>query len=129
MTMDSFELYFDILTLICSCYVLYTVIKLRMQGKLFPNQLLIPRGSEIEECLDEDGYIAYVTPRLWILGLVVLALGLFCMADGQWHISQALFPAIEKIEFIVSEGCIVLSLVALIWYMFCWSKAKKLFWL
>lgn len=129
MTMDSFELYFDVITLICGGYVLYTVLKLRQQGKLFANQLLIPRGAEVEECLDEAGYISFITPRLWILGLFVLVLGLFSIADRQWHISETLFPQVEKIEFIVTEGSIVLGLLVLIWYMFSWTKAKKLYWL
>lgn len=129
MELSSFELYFDIITLVCGGYVLYTVIKLRQMGKLFANQILIPRGSEPGECLDEEGYIAFISPRLWVLGLVVTLLGLLCVADSKWHLSTMVFPQVEKIEFIISEGSIILSLLVLIWYMAAWMKGKKLYWL
>ena len=128
MDTTAFELYFNIITLVCGIYGLYTAIKLRKLGKLFPNQLLVPKDAKPEHCLDEEGYIDYVFPRLLILSLLLVVVGAFCLADGHWHISAMLAPRVENIEFFVVEGGIVLCLAGLVWYMACWIKARKLFW-
>ena len=126
--MNGFELYFNIITFACGVYALYTVIKLRRLGKLFPNQLLIPKDSKPESCLDEESYIEYVQPRLLVLSIILILVGGVCLADGQWNLTAKLLPQVENIGFYVSEGGIVLCIVALIWYMVCWTKARKLYW-
>ena len=72
--------------------------------------------------------VDFVKPRLLILGIVLTVVGGICLADGKWQISAMLFPGAEKASFYLVEGGIVLCLVALAWYMFCWTKARKLYW-
>ena len=126
--MSGFELYFNIITLACGVYALYTAIKLWKLNKLFPNQLLVPKDAKPGDCLDEEGYVGYVKPRLLILGIVLTVVGGICLADSKWQISAMLFSGAEKASFYLVEGGIVLCLVALVWYMFCWTKARKLYW-
>ena len=126
--MSGFEVYFNIITLACGLYALYTAIKLRKLNKLFSNQLLVPKDAKPGDCLDEEGYVDYVKPRLLILGIVLVIVGAICLADSALHVSAALFPGAEKASFYLVEGGIVLSLIALAWYMVCWTKARKLFW-
>ena len=126
--MTGFELYFHIITLACGVYVLYTDIKLRKEGKLFANQLLIPKDAKPEHCVDEEGYVEYVTPRLLVLGILLVLAGGLCLLNGQLHVGAMLFPQVAEIDFYVEMGGIVLSLVSVVWYMFCWVRSRKLFW-
>ena len=126
--MTGFELYFNLITLVCGVYALYTAIKLWKLNKLFPNQLLVPKDSKPEDCLDEEGYVDYVKPRLLILGVVLTLVGVICLADSQWQLSAKLLPQVENAAFFVVEGGIVLCLLSLVWYIACWMKAKKLYW-
>ena len=126
--MSGFELYFNIITLACGIYALYTAIKLRKLGRLFSNQLLIPKDSKPGDCLDEEGYVEYVMPRLLILGIALTLSGGVCLADSQWQISAMLFPTAADAVFYVSMGGIILCTLAVVWYMICWVRARKLFW-
>lgn len=126
--MNGFELYFDIITLACGVYCLYTTIKLKTLGKLFPNQLLIPKDAKPEHCIDEEGYIAYIWLRLLIVGILCVAAGITSLAENQTGMISAMFPQIANMGFYVVMGGILLCIVAVGWYMACWMKARKLFW-
>lgn len=126
--MNGFELYFHIITLACGVYAAYTALKLRKLGKLFANQLLIPKDATPEQCLDEEGYVSYVAPRLLVLGVLLVLAGGICLANSQLHLTAMLFAQPETIDFYVEMGGIVLCLLSLVWYMICWSKGRKLYW-
>ena len=126
--MSGFELYFNIITMAYGVYAMYTAIKLWKLKKLFPNQLLMPKDSKPGDCLDEEGYVDYVKPRLLIFGIVLTVVGGICLVDSKWQISAMLFSNAEKANFYLVEGGIVLSLIALAWYVVCGMKARKLFW-
>ncbi len=126
--MNSLDLYFNLITLVCGVYCLYTGIKLKRLGHLFPNQLLIPKDSKPEDCLDEEGFVEYITIKLLIVGVVCTLVGVICFADSQYAFSAKLFPAVEKIGYYVSQGGNVLCLAVLVWYMVCWVRSRKNFW-
>lgn len=128
MDMSTFELYVNIMTLVCGVYLLYVVIKLRQVGHLFPNQILIPKDAKLSDCLDEEGYISFISPRLLIVGLLVTLTALVCLADSQWHLSNQLFPQIPNIDLYITEVGIIVSLVAIGLYIAAWMKGRKLFW-
>ena len=126
--MSGFSLYFNCVTLACGIYVLYTSLKLWKRKELFSNQLLVPKDSKPGDCLDEAGYVAFLKPRLLILGSVLTVTGGVCLADSILHIGAVLFPGSENISFHLVEGGIALCLVVLVWYMFCWTGARKRYW-
>ena len=126
--MNGFELYFNIINLACGVYCLYTALKLRKVGKLFPNQLLIPKDSTPDDCLDEEGCVEYVSPRLLVFGIILTLIGVVCLADSTLHLGASLFPQIENLSFYLVEGGIILALVSWVWYMSCWLKCRKLYW-
>ena len=79
---DSFLKLFDLISTACGVYILYSYVKLRMVGRLFPSSLLIPNGRQPKDCLDEEGYIRYIRPRLLVIGVAITVLGLAMLGDG-----------------------------------------------
>jgi len=126
--MDGFELYFNIITLFAGGYLLYTWFKLRQTGHLFANQLLVPKDIDPSHCLDEEGYIAYISPRILISGLICAVVGVICTADSVLDFSNKYFSQIPNLEYWIAQGGNLLCLIAIVWYMICWSKARKRYW-
>ena len=115
---DSFLKLFDLISTACGVYILYSYVKLRMVGRLFPSSLLIPNGRQPKDCLDEEGYIRYIRPRLLVIGVAITVLGLAMLADGTFYqLSQGL-----------AMGLIGLALAFLVWYGVCSARANRRFW-
>ncbi len=103
----------------CGIYGLYTVIKLRRTYLLFPNKFLYPGGCKPEDCLDGDGFIDYILPRLTVLSIVMLILG----------IAFALNTYVFKItNWWIDIATILLPFGTFVWYIFIHRKAAKDFW-
>ena len=101
-------------------YGLYTVIKLRKTYMLFPNKFLYPGNCTMDTCLDEGGFIDYILPRLTVLSVVLVLLGIFFV------LVFLVFPQWESgLTDILS---MFLPLGAFVWYMFIQRKAAALFW-
>ena len=126
--MTGFDLYSNLITLFCGIYCLYTGIKLKKLGRLFPSQLLLPKDAKAEDCLDPEGFIEYIFPRLMVVGVICTLAGVASLAVSRLELAAQHFPQIPDLEFYVVMTCIVLSLASLGWFMFCWVKAKKLYW-
>ena len=101
-------------------YGLYTVIKLRKTYMLFPNKFLYPGNCTMDTCVDEGGFIDYILPRLTILSIVMLLLGVFFVLvffvlpqwEGWWTDILSMF----------------LPVGVFVWYMLIQRKAASLFW-
>lgn len=106
--------------LISGAYGLYTVIRLRRTLLLFPNKFLYPGNCSHENCLDEDGFIDFILPRLTVLSVVSLALGL---AFAAW---MFLFPQVQN--WGLDLAVLILPCGVYFWYMFVQKKAAKEFW-
>lgn len=124
--MDGMNLYFGFIGLLCGGYCMFTAIKLRVLGHLFPNQLLIPNDSKPENCLDEAAFIDYIWIRLLIAGAICLLCGGMTLAESQWLLITKLLPDMADTVSIISNA---VSIVAVVWLIICWIKAKKLFWI
>lgn len=122
MNMDFMDLYFNIIGLAAGIYCLYTWFKLKKEGKLFANQLLVPRDAKPSDCLDEEGYIRTVSPCLLMVGLVWALTGGAGLADSQWHFLT------EQGSFYLNLGGVGLCLVAFIIYLIVWLRARKNYW-
>lgn len=128
MNMTGFELYFNIITLAAGVYFLYTWWKLRRSGKLFANQLLIPKDAKPGDCLDEEGYIDYVRPKLLLAGIICALVGIICLADSQLDFSAKYFSQIPNLDYYIAQGGNLVCLATLVGYMICWTRGRKLFW-
>ena len=109
---------FDYISIGCGVYILYTFVKLMIYGRLFANSLLIPSGKKPEDCDDPAGYIAYVKPRLLVVGIVVLVFGIVSLIN----------ESLQFFTFAASMASVGFTFLVLIWYGICSSKAYKLYW-
>ena len=101
-------------------YGLYTVIKLRKSYMLFPNKFLYPGNCTMETCVDEGGFIDYILPRLTILSVIMVVLGVF------FALVFLVFPQWEG--WLTDLLSMLLPVSAYVWYMFIQKKAAELFW-
>lgn len=109
---------FDLISIGCGAYILYTYIKLTAYGRLFPNSLLIPNGKTPKDCAHPEDYIRYVKPRMLVVGIIVLLLGIVSILNG----------SMQFFGFMAAMICNGITLLAVIWYGVCAVKAFKLYW-
>jgi len=115
---DSFLLIFDLIALLCGVFCLYTWFRLRREKRLFKNSIICPSSKEPKDCLDEEAYIAYIQPKLLILGIVTFLFGAICMVDEKVHMFNLLGQ----------ELCTAVSLAVVVWFGVCTYKANKRYW-
>ena len=116
----TLELVLLALLLGSGCYGLYTVIKLRRSYMLFPNKFLYPGNCTMDTCIDEGGFIDFILPRLTILSLIMLVLGVF------FGLVFFVFPQWES--WLTDLLSMLLPVSAYVWYMLIQRKAANLFW-
>lgn len=100
-------------------YALYTYIRLHRTCMLFPNKFLYPGGCTADKCVDEDGFIEYIEPRLLLLGIAMILCGIVYGAYSMvWKKS---FLWADILTVMIPAGVFV-------WYMVVQRKAAKNFW-
>ena len=57
-------------------YALAACIRLKREQALFENKILYPSQCTPENCLDPEGYIAYIVPRMSLFGAVCVVFGI-----------------------------------------------------
>ena len=65
----------NLISVLCGGYCLYTWFRLVREKKLFMSSVLLPKDRKPSDCLNEEGYIKTIRPKLGILGLVILLFG------------------------------------------------------
>ena len=65
--MENYTMLFNGITLGVGVFCLYTWYKLKKAGKLFESQFLIPKDNKVSDCVDEEGYIRYISPVLLVV--------------------------------------------------------------
>lgn len=105
----------------CGIYAIYTVIKLKKLGYLFPNRFMYPANCKPEDCTDVPGFIDYITPRLLILGIACLLLAGF--------LGVCWYTALLPLPVWVNSLALPLVGVAVFgWYIAIQNKVYKRFW-
>ena len=121
---DSMVLGLDMLLLVMllgsGIYGLYSAIRLRRTFLLFPNKFLYPGDCPPENCIDEGGFIDFIVPRLTILSIALLLMG---VVYGVWFL---FFQHIQ--HWVIDVASMVLPVSAFVWYVIVQRKAAKLFW-
>lgn len=113
----NFDLILNVLMLVCGLYVFYTVLKLRIGKTLFKNSLLVPNDKQPSDCLDEPGYIAYLTPRLLVVAFFTTASGIVYLLNDL--LPQPLLPYPWSL---IQTGVV---LAVLVWYAFVNRRANR----
>ena len=100
-------------------YALYTYFRLHRTCMLFPNKFLYPGTCTADTCVDEDGFIDFIEPRLLILGIAMFLCG----------VAYFFYAIVLKANDIaVDIAAIVLPVAVFVWYMLVQRKAAKEFW-
>ena len=115
---DGFLMIFDVISLVCGVYILYSYVKLRMAGRLFPNSLLIPSGKSPKDCLDPEGYIQYIQSKLLVVGIPVTVFGIINIINEYMKLFS------YQISLIMTG----VVLLIIIWFAVCSSKANRRYW-
>ncbi len=108
-----------VMLLVCGVYGLYTVIRLRRTYMLFSNKFLYPGNCKPEDCLDEDGFIDYIMPRLTILSIAMLVFGAAFVLNTYIFKLSTLW---------IDLATIILPFGSFLWYILVQRKAAKLYW-
>lgn len=118
MDTNSFDLFFNLITLCCGAYCLYLWFQLRRQGLNMPKCPLVPTDQTPSDCMDPEAYVAYMQPRMLVLGVVVLVTSVLGLLTG------TVLPYTMWMQIVV----IVLPLAVLVWFCICFTKARKEYW-
>ena len=116
---DMMDLLLVVMLLGFGVVALYNVIRLHREQMLFPSKILYPGDCKPEDCADPGGFIDYITPRLAILSIAFILMGVLAI------LLLYVFPLnITWMEL----ASVVLPVGGLVWYVICQRKAAKLFW-
>lgn len=116
---DAIDILLMAMLLACGIYAIYTAIRLHRNYYLEPNKLLYPTDCTPETCLDSDGFIDYILPRLTGLGIAMLVQGIVLIVN-----SYVLKFEAAWLEIVM----IVLPAATVGYYIVMMRKAAKKFW-
>lgn len=102
-------------------YALYSVIRLRHEMYLFPNRFLYPSNCRPEDCTDVDGFIDFITPRLFLFGGACLAVTVVMVLSWVFHLFT--MPA-----WLDTYGIAAIGLLCFVYYIVVQNKVYKRFW-
>lgn len=101
-------------------YALFTAIKLKVKGYLFPNKFMYPGNCSPEECTDEVGFMRYMLPRMFILGLACVATGIVYAINAYVGLGLPAWLGDYVLPFV--------GVFVFFWFIMVQSKAAKRFW-
>lgn len=116
---DALDIFLMVMLLACGIYAIYTVIRLRRSYYLEPNKILYPTDCSPENCLDSDGFIDYILPRMTALGIAMVLQGIVLVVN-----SYVLRLKTTWIDI----PMIVLPVATFGYYVVIMRKAAKRFW-
>lgn len=105
-----------------SVSVLLAVIRLNRSYELGPNKFIYPANCKPELCLDQLGFIRFMTPRLWAFGLLGLAV-VAVMLVNEFTDLMAGAP-----DWFSNGVALFLAMPLFVWYIVFISKAARRFW-
>lgn len=110
-----------ILLLGSGIYALYIAIRLKKTYTLFDSKFLYPANCAPKDCVDVEGFISYMLPRMLTLGLVCTVMGILFALSA----FAGVIPLPQWVELYLIPAC---GLAPFIWVTIAQSKAAKLYW-
>ena len=98
-------------------YALAACIRLKREQVLFENKILYPSQCTPENCLDPEGYIAYIVPRMSLFGAVCVVFGI-----------AVLVMSLLKVGIIATTVQTVIVLAVFVYISVVHNRASKIFW-
>ncbi|MDO4521597.1 MAG: hypothetical protein Q4B57_00460 [Eubacteriales bacterium] len=114
--MDSMFSMIDIIIAACGVYILYIWYLLKFKGEI-KESMLLPKDLPVKKCSDKAAYIAEMSWKVLLYGIVVL----LCGALGVW---QDTYGSLGIVYF----GCLVIFVGVTIWFALQTKKAVKKYW-
>lgn len=114
---NSMTLMLDAISLGCGLYCLYTWLRLVFTRRLFKNGLIVPREKQIEDCMDEESYIRYISPSLATASILTTLYGVFLLINDVLGIKL-----LEGSWVFLPMAAVLASLV---WYAVINSRANR----
>ena len=91
--------------------------RLKREQALFENKILYPSQCTPENCLDPEGYIAYIVPRMSLFGAVCVVFGI-----------AVLVMSLLKVGIIATTVQTVIVLAVFVYISVVHNRASKIFW-
>ncbi|MCQ2418761.1 MAG: hypothetical protein MJ085_03140 [Clostridia bacterium] len=121
--MATFSLLMLLLLVGSGIYSIYLWLRLRKEWCLTDNKFMLPGNCSAADCLDEDGFLEYIAPKIALFGMGLVLLGLLYLPC----IFNLFITSLLMLK-IMSIAVPVLTLLLFVWFMFVQHKASKLFW-
>ena len=115
--MEGMDFFLNAVSLGCGLYGLYVWIRLLAEKRLFKNSLLIPKDKEIADCYDEEGYLAFIRPRLGVLAIAATLCGALLL------VNDLVTPA--PLAYPWTLVPLTVLMVVLVWYAVANSRANR----
>lgn len=106
----------DAIFIVVGVYAFYTCYLMKTTGDL-KTKLLLGEGIEINKCKDKKGYINYIFPKLFFMGIISSLYGASGLIDSY-------VTSLGYISLLI----LVILVVYLIWFTIICKKAVKIFW-
>ena len=127
--MGNMNLFFGLITAGCGVYCLYLWGKIKMTGKVDDGNMILPRGSTMDECLDAGEFLKVAMPRLMLFGLLILFFGLVTLGDVYFGFLNLWTEALSAgMRLLVLElvTCII-PLAVVIWFAISLRRLQNKF--
>lgn len=108
--------FMDIIIIVCGVYVLYIFYLLKVKGEI-RETLLLPKDLPVNKCKDKAAYIAEMSPKVLIYGIVVVLCGVLGLCES-------------RLGLLGNAYLIVLAvfLAVTVWFAVEAKKAVKKYW-
>lgn len=128
--MNDFNSFFNLLILGCGLYCLYQSVQLIRTGTLPSNSILLSKERPLSQCLDPEGFIAYMKPRFLIFSvLMVLSSLVSILNDFLGFLDRWTAPMTPALRLVVLEVVsFLIPFGVLVWFAVCLVKTQKQLW-
>lgn len=117
MDTTNFNGMLDLILLAFGVYILYCCVAMKQTGKI-KGGMMLPKGLEPRHCKDPVGYIAFICPKLAIVGVISVICGILGLLMDYFRLVSGTVYCIAMVIF----------LIALIWYTVTSKKAVNKYW-
>ena len=113
---------FDFLLMVmyigCGVYCIYSYLAQKKTGELLANKIFCPSNSDVKKCKQPQEYIAYMLPRVLILGVGLVVFG--CLFALNYYLGGG--------STLTALLLLTVPLAFLVWFAVAQRKAVKLYW-
>ncbi len=131
MNLESFSRLLDVIILATVLgsggYAIFIYFRLYREWRILNSFFLRPAQCPPEKCLDTDGYLEYMQPKLLWVGIICILSGILFIPVTLPNLAE-IMGLNATIQNILLFGAPMVGFAGLVWYMVCQGKAAKRFW-